>query len=45
VRFASRSDLMGVLANRRLTTVLAWVAAGLIVALNIFLIYQLVAGS
>jgi len=31
---------MGELVNRRLTTVLAGMVAGLIIALNLFLIYQ-----
>jgi manganese transport protein len=41
VLFTARSDLMGVLVNRRPTTVLAWLITLLIVALNIFLLYQL----
>ena len=40
VLFTSRSDLMGVLTNRRLTTVAAWLMASLIIALNIFLLYE-----
>ncbi len=31
---------MGVHVNRRLTTILAWGCAGLISALNVFLLYQ-----
>jgi manganese transport protein len=38
VRFTSRRDLMGVLVNKRLTTAAATVIAGLIVALNVFLL-------
>ncbi len=41
--FTSRRDLMGVLVNRRLTTILASTMAGLIVALNVFLLYQVFA--
>ncbi len=40
VLFTARSDLMGVLVNRRSTTVLASLVAALIVALNLFLLYQ-----
>jgi manganese transport protein len=45
VLFTSRADLMGVLVNRRLTTVLAWLAAGLVIALNVFLLYRTVTGA
>jgi manganese transport protein len=41
VLFTRRRDIMGVLVNQRLTTILASVVAGLIVALNIFLLYQI----
>jgi manganese transport protein len=40
VRFTGRRDLMGVLANRRLTTVAATVVAGLIIVLNVYLLAQ-----
>ncbi len=40
VIFTARKDIMGVLVNSRLTTVLASAVAALIVALNLFLIYQ-----
>jgi manganese transport protein len=40
VIFTRRRDLMGVLVNSRPTTVLATIVAGLIVALNLFLLYQ-----
>ncbi len=40
VRMTGRRDLMGAHVNRRLTSALAWGCAGLITALNIFLIYQ-----
>ena len=44
VVFTSRKDLMGVLVNNRLTTAAATVVAGLISALNVFLLYQTFAG-
>jgi manganese transport protein len=40
VMFTRQKDLMGVLVNRRLTTVIAAIVAAVIVALNIFLLYQ-----
>jgi manganese transport protein len=40
VMFTSRSDIMGPLANRRVTTVTAALVAGLISALNVFLLAQ-----
>ncbi len=40
VTLTSKADVMGVHVNRRLTTVTAFALAGLIVALNVFLIYQ-----
>jgi manganese transport protein len=40
VVFTSRQKIMGVLVNRRFTTLLAWLAAVMIVALNIFLLVQ-----
>ena len=40
VMFTRRKDIMGELVNRRLTTVIAGVIAGLIIALNLFLVYQ-----
>ena len=40
VMFTRKANIMGVLVNRRATTVVAWLVAGLIVALNIFLLYQ-----
>jgi manganese transport protein len=44
VVFTSRKDLMGVLVNNRLTTAAAAIVAGLISALNLFLLYQTFAG-
>jgi manganese transport protein len=42
VVFTSRRDVMGALTNRRITTVAAGVVTALIVALNVFLIGQVV---
>jgi len=43
--FTSRRDLMGTLVNHRLTSVVAWIVAGLIIALNLYLLWQTVAGG
>jgi len=40
VMLTGRRDVMGVHVNRPLTTALAWGCAGLISALNVFLLYQ-----
>ncbi len=40
VMFTRRRDIMGVLVNKPLTTVLAALAAALIVLLNVYLLYQ-----
>ncbi len=40
VLFTRRADIMGVLVNKRSTTIVAGVIATLIVALNIFLLYR-----
>jgi len=40
VMFTSKREIMGVLVNRRVTVVAAWVIAGLISALNVFLLAQ-----
>ena len=40
VMFTRRKDVMGVLVNHRLTTVIASVIAMLIISLNIFLLYR-----
>ena len=45
VWFSSRRDVMGVLVNRRGTTAVASVVAGLIVALNLYLLFQTFAGG
>ncbi|MRR58146.1 MAG: divalent metal cation transporter, partial [Deltaproteobacteria bacterium] len=42
VLFTSRKGIMGVLVNRPSTTVLSCFVAGLIVALNMYLLYQLI---
>jgi manganese transport protein len=41
ILFTRRRDLMGVLVNKRLTTILASIVAALIVSLNIYLLVQL----
>jgi manganese transport protein len=43
--FSSKKSYMGVLVNRRITTIIAWVISGLIVALNIYLVYATFAGG
>lgn len=40
VIFTARRDIMGVLVNRRPTTIVASAVAALIIALNLFLLYQ-----
>lgn len=45
VMFTSRRDLMGVLVNSRLTTLLASGIAAVIVLLNIYLIFQIIIGG
>jgi manganese transport protein len=40
VLFTSKREVMGELVNRRITTVSAWIVAGLIIALNVFLLFQ-----
>ncbi len=45
VLFTRRKDVMGELVNQRVTTLLAGLVAGLIVALNIFLLSQLFFGG
>jgi manganese transport protein len=44
VLFTRRRHLMGVLVNGRLTTVLAWLAAAIIIMLNAYLLYQIFSG-
>jgi manganese transport protein len=45
VMFTRRKDIMGVLVNRPYTTVLAWLAAAIIVGLNVYLLYQTFTGG
>jgi manganese transport protein len=45
ILFTGRRDLMGVLVNRRPTTVLVSVIAALIVALNLYLLVQVFSGG
>jgi manganese transport protein len=45
VMFTRRKDIMGVLVNKPVTTALAWAAAGLIVFLNLYLLYQTFIGG
>ena len=45
VMFTSRKDLMGVLVNHKVTTILASLVAGIIVVLNIYLLYQTFGGG
>jgi manganese transport protein len=45
VIFTSRRDLMGSLVNTRLTNVAAWAIAGVIISLNLFLLYETFLGG
>jgi manganese transport protein len=45
VLFTARTDLMGVLVNRRSTTLIASLVTFLIIALNIFLLYDILLGK
>lgn len=45
VIFTSSKKIMGVLVNRKVTTVMAWCVAGVIVALNLFLVYSTIKGG
>jgi manganese transport protein len=45
VMFTARKDIMGVLVNRRITTIVASTVAALIVALNLFLLHQTLFGG
>ena len=40
VMFTAKKEIMGALTNKSLTTIMASIVAALIVALNIFLLYQ-----
>lgn len=45
VMFTARREVMGVLVNRRFTTVMVSIVAGLIIALNLYLLYQTLVGG
>ncbi|MDQ3929119.1 MAG: divalent metal cation transporter, partial [Chloroflexota bacterium] len=45
VMFTRRADLMGALVNHKLTTIVVSIVAGLIVSLNVFLLYQTIFGG
>ena len=45
VMFTSNRKVMGALTNRWWTTIIAWLIAGLIVVLNLYLIYQTLVGG
>jgi manganese transport protein len=45
VMFTRRKDIMGVLVNRPVTNVLAWMTAAIIVGLNVYLLYQTFTGG
>nr|BBH95711.1 divalent metal cation transporter MntH [Thermogemmatispora argillosa] len=45
ILFTQRRDIMGALVNSRATTALAWLVAALIIALNVFLLYQVFTGG
>jgi len=38
--YTSNREIMGVLVNRKITMIFAWLVAGVIVLLNVFLLYQ-----
>lgn len=43
--FTSKKKIMGSLVNHKVTSVFAWLIAALVVALNIFLLYQTIMGA
>jgi manganese transport protein len=45
IMFTQRHGLMGELVNKRLTTMVGWVVAVLIMLLNVYLLYQTLLGS
>lgn len=45
VIFTNNKQIMGNLVNHKITTVLAWLVAGIVIALNVFLLYQTFAGQ
>ena len=45
ILFTRRRDIMGELVNHRITTLLAWAVAALIIVLNVYLLYQTIFGG
>ncbi len=45
IMFTRRADIMGVLVNRRATTIVAWIMAAVIIVLNLYLLYQTFFGA
>ncbi|MBO1626625.1 Nramp family divalent metal transporter [Bacillus arachidis] len=45
IMFTSNKKIMGVLVNHRITNAIAWLIAALVIALNIFLLYQTFTGQ
>jgi len=45
VVFTANREIMGVLVNHKVTTILAGFVAAIIIALNLFLLYQIFAGG
>ena len=45
IQFTQRRDIMGEMVNRPVTTAIAWIIAGLIIALNLYLLYRTFAGG
>ncbi|GAB3683244.1 Nramp family divalent metal transporter [Salinisphaera aquimarina] len=43
--FCSNRSIMGSLVNRRITTMAAWMIAGVVISLNVFLLYQTFTGG
>jgi manganese transport protein len=41
VMFTSNRAIMGVLVNRRMTSLLGWMISGLVILLNLFLVYEM----
>ncbi|MNV93053.1 Divalent metal cation transporter MntH [compost metagenome] len=41
VMFTSNRQIMGGLVNRKMTAALGWIISGLVVSLNLFLVYQI----
>lgn len=45
IMFTSNKKIMGGLVNHKLTTILGWIVAAIVVALNIYLLYQTAFGA